>query len=224
MRISSVVLCLLMAVPTFAGSASANDWDRLGRLSKTEEVKVYLQGGPAIQGTIQQFGADGLGLVEQEKLTKVTFKQIESTAQLKDGAEFRRIDGYTRFQKGETVELKMRDGRVLQGAVQDVNLNYELLWLAETGAAAQLRREDIVRVMLKRRGHRGRNAAIGTAGGAAILWGIARLKSGPECFGPSAVRCYGTPPATFGVLGAILGAVAGAVVPSGGWTEVYRAP
>ncbi len=207
-----------------APAVGAGDWGSLGQLSKTQTVKVHLRDGRVLSGTVQQFGADGLGLVEQKEWTKVPLNQIESTVQLKEGAEFRRIEGYTGFQKGETVELTMRDGRVLQGAVQEVDMDYKLLRIAETSAAAQLRREDIVRVMLKRPGHRGRNAAIGTAGGAAILWGIARLKSGPECFGLLAVRCYGTPPATFGVFGAILGAVAGAVIPTGGWTEVYRAP
>jgi hypothetical protein len=204
MRIANMLLWLMTAVPAFALPNKVGNWDRLGRLPRNQEVKVYLRDGRAIQGTIQRFGADGLGLVEAKRRTKVRFKQIESTVLFTEGAEPRRIEGRMDWQKGQALELKMCDCRILVGVAREMSVADELLWLAETGSGVRLGRADIVRVMSKRSGHRARNAAIGAAGGAAFYLAL--------------TKGY----APYGMAGAILGAIPGALIPTGGWTLVYQ--
>src|ERR1022692_1130371 len=77
--------------------------------------------------------------------------------------------------------------------------------------------------LVKRKGHRGRNAligaAIGAGGGLAIGAAVDRHDSGKGLnFFPNGGKAVLTP------LGAIIGAVVGVAIPSGGWHDIYRAP
>lgn len=90
-----------------------------------------------------------------------------------------------------------------------------------------LSRQDIKRVQLKRPGHRGRHALIGLAVGAGGgLVAVAALHNAKACntgfcVGPDVahdVKLAVVP------VGAVIGAMVGAALPSGGWTDIYRAP
>ena len=222
MRTYCIAFYLAVVLPALAAAPGGgkNDWGRLERLAKTQTVKVQLRDGQVLTGYVQEFRADGLTFVDENKLATIRTRDIESTS-LSEAGQVRKIEGKPPFQRGQTVELKMRDGRVRQGTVQQFSAQDERLWLAETSSTLQLDRADIVRVMAKRSGQRARNALIGAAAGGAILWGVARAKSDPRCFEPNA-HCTGNPPGVVGAMGAVIGAIGGALFPVKGWTVVYQ--
>jgi hypothetical protein len=105
--------------------------------------------------------------------------------------------------------------------------------LRQAAGEETLPRKDVLRVSWKGQSHRRRNALIGAAGGAAlglgaglgadhIIWGHANCTEGP------AFGCGGPPNPHWALIGTpvvgLAGAAIGAVLPTGGWHEVYRAP
>ena len=82
-----------------------------------------------------------------------------------------------------------------------------------------LKQQDIIRVSLRKDGHRARNALIGLGVGAGAGLGVgvaadASCKS--FCFGGNLGKEVFTP------MGAIAGVLVGALLPSGGWREIYK--
>ena len=80
-------------------------------------------------------------------------------------------------------------------------------------------RPEVSRAWVKKPGHRKRNALIGLGIGAGAGLGVglaASSCSGIGCIGSSAVE-IGAPVAL-----AVVGTAVGAVIPTGGWREVYR--
>jgi len=110
-------------------------------------------------------------------------------------------------------------GRRIRGRVRSIEDDQIVLRL---GAREQpLPRAEVTRIDLKKRSHRGRNALIGLGVGAGVGIGIgvaASRCSGFGCIGSRAVE-IGAPVGL-----AALGAAIGAVLPTGGWQEIYRAP
>jgi hypothetical protein len=97
----------------------------------------------------------------------------------------------------------------------------ESLAINATTSQETLSRQDIRRVDLKRPGHRRRNTLIGLAIGAGTglaVGAVADSKAGPGGWFPDVCKEVFTP------LGALVGKVVGAALPTGGWREVYRAP
>lgn len=92
-----------------------------------------------------------------------------------------------------------------------------------TGQGSQIfTRQQISRVSVKKQNHRGRNTLIGLSVGAAAGAGAAAAAHGSNSssgfnFG-SRGAWAGAGAAIFGVLGAIVGAV----IPTGGWQDVYK--
>ena len=87
-----------------------------------------------------------------------------------------------------------------------------------------LSRQSILRISSKGKRHRMRNALIGAGVGAGAGLGIgAALDSHRACTGlcfnilPNGGKEIATP------LGAVVGAIIGTVLPTGGWHEIYRA-
>lgn len=79
--------------------------------------------------------------------------------------------------------------------------------------------QEVSRVWVKKPGHRKRNTLIGLGIGAGAGLGVALAASscsGFSCIGSSAVE-VGAPVAL-----AVVGTAIGAVIPTGGWREVYR--
>jgi hypothetical protein len=97
--------------------------------------------------------------------------------------------------------------------------------LVMTTASGQQRlaRATVVRVSVKKPGHRGRNTLIGLGIGAAAgltLGAVADARCTGKCIEGNMPlgKEIGTP------FGALIGAIIGVAIPTGGWREVYRAP
>src|ERR1019366_118817 len=120
---------------------------------------------------------------------------------------------------GAEIRVTVADGKTLRGFMQRVTP--ESLAINATTSQETLSRQDIRRVDLKRPGHRGRNTliglAIGTGAGLAAGAGVDSQRR-PGDWLPSFGKVVLSP------VGAIIGTVVGAVLPTGGWREVYRAP
>jgi hypothetical protein len=121
----------------------------------------------------------------------------------------------THLEGGTEIRVVLADGRSLRGLLGSVSPDS----LAINTAASQesLARQNIKQVSLKRAGHRGRK--IGMAIGAAAGLGTgAAIDRGDGRWFPNLGKAIFTP------LGALVGAVVGVAIPTGGWKVVYRAP
>ena len=80
--------------------------------------------------------------------------------------------------------------------------------------------QQVNRVSIKKQGHRARNALIGLGVGAGtglVVGAVDDQHCAPNCFlGKNLSKTVFTP------LGAILGILIGAVIPTGGWRDVYK--
>jgi hypothetical protein len=114
-------------------------------------------------------------------------------------------------------QVRLEAPHRLSGQIRSVS--DDALVLRSGGREETVPRTQVVRLDVKKRGHHKRNALIGALVGAGVGAGIAAKSascSGFDCIGSRAVE-VGAPVG----LGA-LGAVIGAVIPSGGWRQVYR--
>jgi len=83
-------------------------------------------------------------------------------------------------------------------------------------------RQDIARVSVRKRGHRGRNALIGLAAGAGA-GAVIGAATDHTCTGWCIFQVSkGTAAGILAVVFGGVGAAIGAVIPTGGWLEVYR--
>jgi len=81
------------------------------------------------------------------------------------------------------------------------------------------KQQDVMRVSLKKNGHRMRNALIGLGVGAGVGVGVgaaADANCTGLCFGGNFGKAIFTP------LGAVAGVLVGALIPTGGWREIYK--
>lgn len=118
---------------------------------------------------------------------------------------------------GTGIRLALTGGRTLRGSVQTVTP--DSLTINANQSQEMLPRGEIRRVESKRNGHRGRNTLIGLAIGAGGGLGVgAAVDSGDHGWFPNLGKAILTP------AGAIIGAIVGVAIPSGGWHEIYRAP
>ena len=93
------------------------------------------------------------------------------------------------------------------------------LELTSTKGQEMFTLQEVSRVWIKKPGHRKRNTLIGLGIGAGVGLGIGLAAStckGFGCIGAGAVE-IGAP-----VAFAVVGTAIGAVIPTGGWREVYR--
>jgi len=195
-----VFILLVFAAP----AVQAGDWVSLGRLSKTQTVKVHLRDGRVFKGTVQQVGTGSLSLVDEKKLTVIKTRDIQSTLVFEDG-EVREIEGNSpSIQAGQAVELKLRDGTLFKGRVHEFFEAGKSLRLVQSGAVVDLQRDNVVRVTKK---NRWLTATIGGAAGAVLVLCCAKKDS--LAIGESqadAIATYLLPPALiFAGIGAAIG-------------------
>jgi hypothetical protein len=123
----------------------------------------------------------------------------------------------SRVENGSEIRVVVAGGKTLRGFLQSVSP--DSLAINATTSREALSRQEIKLVSEKRPGHRGRNTLIGLAIGAA--GGLATgavIDHGDHGWFPNLAKAVFTP------IGALVGAVVGVAIPTGGWQVVYRAP
>jgi hypothetical protein len=123
---------------------------------------------------------------------------------------------------GQQIRVVLNDAKSYSGQFQ--RLSDEGLAIRTGGGEQTFERQNILRVSSQGKRHRGRNALIGLAvgAGAGVAVGVASPELGQgKCAQGS---CINAESATLtGFVGAAIGAGLGAVLPTGGWHDVYRA-
>lgn len=131
-------------------------------------------------------------------------------------------DNLQQLAPGDNLRIVLNDAKSYKAKLESVNDNAIVVRLAS--GEQTFPRETVLRVSTKGRSHRGRNAFIGLAVGAAagVIVGVAspELWQG-TCEHGSCVDAGEV--FALGVLGAGLGSVVGALIPTGRWHNVYRA-
>jgi len=120
---------------------------------------------------------------------------------------------------GQVVRVALKDGASRRGSFESATDSGIVI---RSGEGEQtLARDQVKRVSIRSKGHRGRNALIGAGIGAGAGLGIGASidnncsKTSIVCTGNKG-KAILTP--AFGLLGAGIGAL----IPAGGWREVYR--
>jgi hypothetical protein len=129
---------------------------------------------------------------------------------------------------GREMRVSLSDGRNLRGEFQSAS--DDMLTIETSKSQEMLNRTMVRKVSVQGKSHRSRNALIGMGAGAAAgliagtladrctSQGIIGPFNGTLCLGPrSAGKEVLTP------LGALVGVIAGALIPTRGWREVYLA-
>jgi len=119
---------------------------------------------------------------------------------------------------GQTIKVIATDGKSSQGDFQSVSDDALVVRLA--GGDRSFPRETVQRVSIKRDGHRGKHALIGAVIGAG--GGLGAGIAVDQCT-PTVIVCTGNKGKAILTPGfALLGAGIGALLPAGGWREIYR--
>ncbi len=131
-------------------------------------------------------------------------------------------DNLKRLAPGDDIRIVLNDKKSYKAGFQSVTDEAVVVRLA-TGDQA-FDRQSVLRVSTQGKSHRGRNATIGLAVGmgAGIIVGVASPELGQgKCAQGSCVDAAS--PVLPGAAGAVVGAVTGALIPTGHWHDVYRA-
>ncbi len=116
------------------------------------------------------------------------------------------------------LEVRIAAGaRTIRGRIDRVS--GEAIAVTSGKGQEMFSQQEISRVSVQKQGHRKRNALIGLGVGGAAGLGVGLAASscgGFGCIGAGAVE-IGAP-----IAFAVVGTVVGAVIPTGGWREVYR--
>jgi len=125
-------------------------WTNLGKISNTSVVAVQMRAGRVYRGTIQAVRPDSL-----------EFLLGETAGMSVPLSDVKEVVG--RLSKGHAVELRLREGRTVRGAVLEVES--DSVRIAADDAMVQLNRQDVQRVW---RDVRRRMQTIGTAAGVLV--------------------------------------------------------
>lgn len=124
--------------------------------------------------------------------------------------------GIQQLSQGQRVKVVLANGKTHSGEFQSAT---DSAIVVRSGKNDQtFSRDDIGRVLLRHGGHRGRNALIGAAIGGGAGLGIGVAIDNGHCFGCNGYKGKAILTPALGVIGALIGAA----LPSGGWTEIYR--
>jgi hypothetical protein len=120
---------------------------------------------------------------------------------------------------GQEIRVVLNNAKSYQGEFQ--SLSDSGITLRQPGGDQTLSRQDVLRVSSKGKKHRGRNALIGAAVGAGVGLGLGAALDRQSQTDIIKLHHWGI--AVGAPLGALLGAGGGALLPTGGWHDVYRA-
>jgi hypothetical protein len=138
-----------------------------------------------------------------------------------DGANQAAWNNLKQLSAGQEIQVVQDGAKSSRGSYR--SFTDDAIVMSTAGGEQTISRQGVVRVSSKGKRHRMRNALIGAGVGAGAGLGIgAGLDSADKCANclkilPNGGKEIATP------LGAIAGAIVGAVIPSGGWHEIYRA-
>jgi len=122
-------------------------------------------------------------------------------------------DNLKALSPGVKIRVVLNDAKSYEGKFQ--RLTGDSIVLSLSSGDQTFERQNVLRVSIKHHAHRGRNALIGAAAGAAALLIYDQAGCSDCDQGTKAGDTIG---------GALLGAAAGALFPTGvGWRDVYRA-
>ncbi len=131
-------------------------------------------------------------------------------------------DNLQNLRPGQEIRVVLNDAKSYQGELQ--LLSDGGITLRQAAGEQTFARQDILRVSSKARGRRVRNALLGAAVGAGSGLGIGAAADHTSCNHASFGPCFpNLGKEVITPLGALAGAVVGAVMPTGGWHGVYRA-
>lgn len=131
-------------------------------------------------------------------------------------------DNLKQLAPGQQIRVVLTDAKAYTGQLHSVS--DEGLVIRTGGGEQTVERQNILRVSSQGKSHRGRNALIGLAvgAGAGVVVGVASPELGQgKCGQGSCTNAESA--ALAGFLGAAVGTGLGAVLPTGGWHDVYRA-
>lgn len=124
------------------------------------------------------------------------------------------------FAANQTIRISLADGHSFQGRFQSAS-DSELL-LSTAKAQQTVTRSDITKVATKGANHRVRNAAIGFGVGAGAGFGVGAIVDHESGCGGCFLNFKNIGKEVFTPVGALVGLIVGAVMPSGNWHDVYR--
>lgn len=130
-------------------------------------------------------------------------------------------DAVRQLAPASQIRVTTLDGHNVRGGLQSAT--DDALVLATSKSSQTVGRATIAKVSVKRKGHRGRNALIGLGVGATGGLVAGEIHdhgcpaSGCAFIGKNAGKEVLTP------LGALIGVTIGALLPTGGWHDIYRA-
>ena len=130
--------------------------------------------------------------------------------------------GLTQFSPGQPIRIVLNDAKSYCGRFQSLSDADIVVRLSAGDQMFERRR--VLRVSTPAKSHRARNSLIGVATGfgAGAIVGVASPELGQgKCAQGSCVNAESV--AIAGLVGGAVGAVAGAVIPTGGWRDLYRA-
>ncbi len=128
-------------------------------------------------------------------------------------------DNLKTLSPGQEIRVVLKDAKSYQGDFQSLSDNG--ITLRQPGGDQTLARQDVLRVSSKGKKHRGRNALIGAAVGAGAGIGIGEALDRQSQNTIVPLHRWGI--AVGAPLGGLLGAGGGALLPTGGWHDLYRA-
>lgn len=120
---------------------------------------------------------------------------------------------------GQELKVVLKEGGSRRGSFESAN---DSSIVVRSGNSEQtLSRDQVRRILLKSKGHRKRNALIGAGVGAGAGLGLGASIDN-NCSSTSIVCTGNKGKAILTPVFGLLGAGIGALIPSGGWREVYR--
>jgi hypothetical protein len=131
------------------------------------------------------------------------------------GADQANWDKLKQLSSGQEVKVVQNDAQSFQGNFQSMSDDAIVLRLA--AGDQTFPKQNVRRISARGERHRMRNALIGAGIGAGVGLGVGAASDSPNGFLPNIGKEVFTP------VGGIIGAIVGALVPTGGWHEIYRA-